>query len=169
MDVVLTTIRNMGGNLALDSIPLKGTTLSLSIPVSVAIIQALIARCGGIDLAIPVTSVKSTAEVSTDSIFFSDSGPMLFHSGKEIEVRSLRRIFRQPEIDYDSGTFVQVIMTDLGGKQVGLLVDRVIGQHEIFIRPLLEPLSSIRGISGATVGGDGGIIFVTDTAACAAA
>ncbi len=167
MDVVQTTIKNMGGSISIESLPSRGTSVLLSLPVSVAIIQALIARCGNLELAVPVSSVNSTCEVSTDSIFFSDSGPMLFHNGKEIEVKSLRRFFREPEFDYESSGTLQVLMTEMKGKPVGLMVDRVLCQQEVFVRPLSSPLSSIRGLSGATVTGSGGIVFVTDTAACA--
>lgn len=169
MDVVQTTIRNMGGNMNITSELSRGTSISLSLPVSVAIIQALIAKCGEIELAIPVNTVASTAETSTDTVFFSESGPMLFHNNAEIELRSLRKLFRQPDYDYDATEPLQILMTDFNSRQVGLIVDRVLCQQEIFIRPLAEPLSLIRGLSGATVTGDGKIIFVTDTAACATA
>ena len=166
MDVVKTAIQSIGGILQINSTLGSGTSISLRIPVSTAIIQALIAECGDLDLAIPVASITKTQEINTDSIFFRDRQPFLYQNNNELELRSLRRFYRQPDNDYDSSRVVQILITETNGRSVGLIVDRVICQQEIFVRPLSEPLSSLRGISGATLMGDGRIIFVTDTAAC---
>lgn len=168
MDVVRSAIQALGGTLAIDSTPGKGTDITLNLPVSTAIMHALLIACGDLQIAVPTNAVTGTLEISPDSIIRKDGDLKLHHNGNDVPLRSLARFFRQPE-PQGQQTLLPVILTESNRQPVGLLADRILGQQELFIRPLQPPISSLRGLSGTCLTGSGQIIFMVDPAACAAA
>ncbi len=165
MDVVKTSIHSIGGSLSISSVPGNGTSITISLPLSVAIVQALIVNCGKMPLAVPVSAINSICEIRRDEIVQRGNDLYMLHDGKEVPVRNLPRFFRQSENLPDSD-LLPVLMTESNRQPVGLLVDRLVEQQEIFIRPLLHPLADLRGISASSLMGNGQIIFVVDPAAC---
>ncbi len=165
MDVVQNAIQTIGGILAIDSTPGRGATVSLRLPLSVAIIHALLVTCGELLLAVPVSAVTSTREVLPQEISQTGNDLYLEHDGRSIPLRNLPRFFRQSE-KMSEKALLPVLLTESNKQPVGLLVDRLLGQQEIFTRPLRHPLADLRGISGSALLGDGQIVFVVDPAAC---
>ncbi|NJD39610.1 MAG: chemotaxis protein CheA [Geobacter sp.] len=168
MDVVRSTIQALGGTLTIDSTPAKGTVITLNLPISTAIMHALLVACGNLQIAVPTNAVTGTLEISPEAVSHNDGELKLRHKGNEIPLRSLARLFCQPE-PQGQQALLPVILTESNRQPVGLLADRILGQQELFIRPLQPPLSSLRGLSGACLTGSGQIIFMVDPAACAAA
>lgn len=165
MDVVRHAIQGIGGTLNITSIPGQGSTIALKLPISVAIIHALLVGCGELLLAIPVSAITGTREIHQYEVIKKGRQLYLKHDGQDIPLRNLPGFFRQKEPLSDS-TLLSIVLTESNKQPVGLLVDRLLGQQEIFTRPLLPPLSDLRGISGSCLLGDGQIIFVVDPAAC---
>lgn len=165
MDVVQSTIHCLGGGLVIHSTPGRGSTFALRIPLSVAIIHALMVTCGELLLAVPVSVVTSTCEVQRQDIIQKGRDLLLVHKGQEIPLRNLPSFFRQRETLPEHG-LLPVLLTESGDQTVALLIDRLIGQQELFTRPLRPPLSELRGISGSCLLGNGQIVFVVDPVAC---
>jgi two-component system chemotaxis sensor kinase CheA len=165
MDVVQSTIKTIGGTLSIDSIPGHGSTIALRLPLSVAIIHALLVSCGKLILAVPVSAITSTCEVPLDRIIQKGRHQFFEKDGQQIPLRNLPVFFRQNAIQPEHGV-VPVLLTESNKQPVGLLVDRLLGQQEIFTRPLSHPLADLRGISGSCLMGNGQIVFVVDPNAC---
>ncbi|WP_277058167.1 chemotaxis protein CheA [Trichlorobacter lovleyi] len=165
MDVVQSAIQTIGGTLTIDSLPGSGTTITLRLPVSVAIIHALMVRCGELQLAVPVSAVTSTCEIRHHEILQRGRELYLLRDGAEIPLRNLPRFFRQKETLPDN-SLLPVLLTESNKQPVGLLVDRLLGQQEVFVRPLHHPLADLRGISGSCLLGSGQIVFIVDPNAC---
>lgn len=168
MDVVRSAIQTLGGTLTIDSTPGKGTDITLILPISTAIMHALLVACGELQIAVPINAVTGTLEISPAAINRTDGDAKAHLNGNEIPLRSLARFFHQPE-PQDQRALLPVVLIESNRQPMGLLADRILGQHELFIRPLQPPLSSLRGLSGACLTGSGQIIFMVDPAACAAA
>jgi two-component system, chemotaxis family, sensor kinase CheA len=165
MDVVRNTIQAVGGSLAIDATPGRGSNITMSLPLSVAIIHALLVTCGELLLAVPVSAVTTTLEVHQQEIIQLGRDLYLECDGRKIPLRNLPRFFRQSE-KRSERALLPVLLTESNKQPVGLLVDRLLGQQEIFTRPLRHPLADLRGISGSALLGNGQIVFVVDPAAC---
>jgi two-component system chemotaxis sensor kinase CheA len=166
MDVVSHAIHTIGGTLSIASNQGEGTRITMRLPISISIIQALMVRCGKLSLAVPICNIQRTIEISSHQAV-EKNGTLSFDlDGINIPLRRLSRIFRQESQEHLSG-ILSVIITEANGFPTGLLVDNIIRQQELFVRPLSTPLSSLKGVAGATTSGDGQILFVLDVAACA--
>lgn len=165
MDVVQNAIQTIGGTLTVDSTPGHGSTITLRLPISVAIIHALMVTCGELLLAVPVSAITSTCEAQRNEIIQKGRDLYLLRDGAEIPIRNLPRFFRQREALSDSA-ILPILLTESNKQPIGLLVDRLLGQQEIFTRPLRHPLTDLRGISGSCLLGNGQIVFIVDPAAC---
>lgn len=165
MDVVQNAIQTIGGTLTVDSTPGHGSTITLRLPISVAIIHALMVTCGELLLAVPVSAITSTCEVQRNEIIQKGRDLYLLRDGAEIPIRNLPRFFRQREALSDNA-ILPILLTESNKQPIGLLVDRLLGQQEIFTRPLCHPLTDLRGISGSCLLGNGQIVFIVDPAAC---
>ena len=167
MDVVQHAVKSIGGSLSISSEPGRGSTITLQLPISVAIIHAMLVVCGNLTLAVPVSALNGTLEVRSEQIIQRGRDLFLQHADTELPLRNLPQFFRQPSQPAESG-WLPVLLTEFNRKPVGLLVDRVLGQQEIFTRKLKPPLSEVRGVSGSCLLGSGQVVFVIDPAACAA-
>jgi two-component system chemotaxis sensor kinase CheA len=165
MDVVQNAIQNIGGSLLIDSIPGCGSTFALRLPLSVAIIHALMVTCGELLLAVPVNAITSTREVRRQQIIQRGHDLFFEHEGREIPLRNLPRFFRQQK-ELPADGLLPILLTESNKQPVGLLVDRLLGQQEIFSRPLCHPLADLQGISGSCLLGNGQIVFIVDPLAC---
>lgn len=160
MDVVKTAVERLGGVLLIDSTPGLGTRLTLKLPLSLSIIRALMVDCADMRLALPITRVLKTVEVTSAEIQSSGRQLMIDYLGDMLPLLSLRKILNCPKGDA-SGT-ISVVITDVLGRRVGLVVDRLIHQREIFVQRLPAPFDRIRGCHEGTILGDGRIVFLLD-------
>jgi two-component system chemotaxis sensor kinase CheA len=160
MDVVKSAVENLGGVLDIQSQPGKGTRMVLQLPLSVAIIQVLLVECAGHTVAIPITRVLRTLEVQRHEVRSSGRQLVITRDEELIPLLSLRKILGLPVGAHGAG--IQMIVTELRGRQVGLVVDRLTGQREVFVQALNFPLNQMAGVTGATILGDGRIVFLLD-------
>ncbi|AMV73860.1 hypothetical protein JCM30471_22810 [Desulfuromonas carbonis] len=160
MDVVKSAVENLGGLLDIQSQPGAGTRIILQLPLSVAIIQVLLVTCGGQTLAIPITRVVRTLEVPRNEVRSSGRQLVIRLDEDVVPLLSLHKILGLPPASPGGG--VQMVITELRGRRVGLVVDRLAGQREVFVKALEFPLNQIAGLSGAAILGDGHIVFLLD-------
>lgn len=166
MDVVRSNLAGMGGMVDIASRPGRGTTVTITLPITLAIIQALIVGVGDERYAIPLNSVLETLVVEPDEIAHSEGREILNLRGEPLLLRRLAEEFELPGAARDERQFVVVL--GMGEQRLGLLVDRLEGQQDAVIKPIKGPLQQIRGIAGATELGDRGAILVIDVSAIVA-
>ncbi|MFK7894287.1 MAG: chemotaxis protein CheA [Myxococcota bacterium] len=163
MDVVRSNLAEMGGMVDLSSEVGVGTTVTITLPITLAIIQALIVRVGEERYAIPLNSVLETMSVEPDQIGSSEGREVLNLRGEPLLLRRLCEEFELPCQTRDRRQFCVVL--GMGAQRLGLLVDALEGQQDTVIKPIKGPLQQIRGITGATELGDRGAILVIDVSA----
>jgi two-component system chemotaxis sensor kinase CheA len=166
MDAVKSAVHALGGTLAIESEIGRGSRFILRLPITVSIIHALLVDCGGLRIAFPVNAVARTIELRRSDIFEDNGRKVLALDGRNIPIRSLNRLLGQ-EISPVSGPIVPAVVTEAGGSPIALITDRLLGQQEIFVKPLGIPLGRMKGLTGGAITGDGRIVFVVDASALA--
>ncbi|MGD0231322.1 MAG: chemotaxis protein CheA [Syntrophorhabdales bacterium] len=162
MDVVKTNIEKMNGQVSIDSEEGGWTRLSLRLPLTLAIMRALIVRVFDDLFAIPLNTVTELVRLEEGLIKSVDKKEVLVLRDKVIPVVDLARVFGRGAAE-DADRYV--IICNIGERTIGLKARAVEGQEEVVIKPLGEFLGNIKGIGGATIRGDGRAILILDMSA----
>ena len=167
MDVVKTNVEKIGGTIELDSIAGKGTTFVIKIPLTLAIVSALIVECRGVRFAIPQISVVELVRASANSkhtIEMINEAPVLRLRGRLLPLVSLSRILGMGDSEgvVASGSETFIVVSRVGAHSFGLIVDRVFDTEEIVVKPVSPMLRDISVYAGNTILGDGSIIMILD-------
>lgn len=160
MDVVKTAVERLGGVLLIDSTPGQGSRMTMKLPLSVAIIRVLMIECAGSLLGMPITRVLQTVEIAPQDVQTSGKQLVISLNGELLPMLSLRKILRQPK--GPAPTSLPLVITEVFGRKVGLVVDRLVGQQEVFVQTLPSPFDRLRGNNGGAILGDGRIMFLLD-------
>ncbi len=163
MDVVRENVTALGGLVHVESKHGRGTTISLTLPITLAIIQALVVGIGDQRFAIPLTSVLETLLIDPVEILRSEGRELLNLRGEPLPLRRLHVEFGLPAPA--EATRQAVVVVGLGDVRAGLLVERLEGQQDAVLKPIQGPVRNVRGIAGATELGDRGTVLVIDVAA----
>ncbi len=170
MDVVASEIKKLGGSLRISSVTGQGTNFTVRLPFTLAITQALIVRTGDEVYALPLPSVEGVARIPRRELesLLSQSEPSYEYGEQTYKFRHLGMYLGgQPaELPQDEA-FVPVILVKAGEYSAALLTDEMLASREIVVKSVGPQLTSIRGISGATILGDGRIILILDVTALA--
>ena len=164
MDVVKTNIEKLNGVIEIESKKGIGTTLKLKIPLTLAIIQALLVAIQEEYYAIPLSSVLETVRISQDEIYSIDGKSVLRLRDEVLSLVRLSDIFDVKTI-LESNNDVYVVIVGLAEQKIGIIVDYLVGQEEIVIKSLGYYLKGTDGIAGASVRGDGKITLIVDVPA----
>ncbi len=164
MDVVKTNIEKLNGIIDIDSQLGKGSTFKLKIPLTLAIMQALLVSTQEEYFAIPLSSVLETVRVSMDEIYTIEGKNVLKLRDEVLSLVRLSDLFGVDEV-FDNGEHAYVVVIGLAESKLGIVVDGLVGQEEIVIKSMGDYLKGIEGIAGATIRGDGGVTLITDVAA----
>jgi two-component system, chemotaxis family, sensor kinase CheA len=164
MDVVKTNIEKLNGMIDIDSEVGHGTSMKLKIPLTLAIIQALLVGVQEEYYAIPLASVLETVRISKDDIYTVENRSVMRLRDEVLSLVHIGDIFEVERV-FDSSEHAYVVVLGLAESKIGLIVDTLIGQEEIVIKSLGEYLKGIEGIAGATIRGDGGVTLIVDVAA----
>ena len=159
MSVVQGAIRELGGTLALDTAPGEGTRFIIELPVSLAIADAIIATVGSQTFAIPQSSVREVIEVEPMTLRAIENHEIAPYRGGVLPIVRLANVFRMGSKPRRA---LHVFVVGQGLTAVGVAVDRIVGQREIVVRPMLDPLVRVEGITGATDLGDGRVVLILD-------
>jgi two-component system chemotaxis sensor kinase CheA len=160
MDIVRSNLAALGGVVDVVSTPGRGTAIAMTLPITLAIIQSLIVGVRDRRFAIPLNSVLETLVIDPGAIQLSEGRALLNLRGTPL---LLRRI--DEEFGLTGGARAArpcVIVIGVGDQRVGLIVDRLEGQQDTVIKPILGPVQNMRGISGATDLGDQDPVLVLD-------
>ncbi|MFQ6007013.1 MAG: response regulator, partial [Woeseia sp.] len=165
MDVVANEIKKLGGSLRISSVTGQGTNFTVRLPFTLAITQALIVRTGDEVYALPLPTVEGVARIARADLenLLSQSEPSYEYGEETYRFRHLGMYLggqsaKLPEDD----SFVPVILVRAGEFSAALLTDEMLASREIVVKSVGPQLASIRGISGATILGDGRIVLILD-------
>jgi len=164
MDVVKTNIEKVNGIIDIESEKGQGSSIRLKIPLTLAIIQALLVGVQEEHYAIPLSSVLETVRISKDEIYTVEGRSVMRLRDDVLSLVHIGDIFEVERI-LDSSEHAYVVVLGLGAQKLGLIVDTLVGQEEIVIKSLGEYLKGIEGIAGATIRGDGGVTLIVDVVA----
>lgn len=159
MDVVKKKIEALRGSVDIDSIKGEGTTITIKLPLTLAIIDGLLVKIGDEKFVLPLLSIEECIELTAKDLQNSHGRNVIYSRSEIIPFINLREKFsiegEKPEIE-------QIIITEIDGQRVGFVVDSVIGKHQTVIKSLGKIYKDVKGISGATILGDGTIGMILD-------
>ena len=168
MDVVANEIKKLGGSLRISSVTGQGTNFTVRLPFTLAITQALIVRIGDEVYALPLPSVEGVARIPRRELegLLSQSEPSYEYGEQTYKFRHLGMYLggQAAQLSEDEA-FVPVILVKAGEYSAALLTDEMLTSREIVVKSVGPQLTSIRGISGATILGDGRIVLILDVTA----
>jgi two-component system chemotaxis sensor kinase CheA len=161
MDVVKKNIEKLNGTLEVDTTPGLSTRIRIKIPLTLAIIPALLVRVTDELFTIPLSVVDETLRVFKDEISVIEGVDVMYLRDETIPLIRLRDVFNMDtRSEIAEKSFVVIVNT--GQRRVGLIVDHMLGQEEVVIKPLEDYLQENSGFSGATILGDGQISLILD-------
>jgi len=164
MDVVRTNIEKIGGTVELNSIEGKGSTFLIKIPLTLAIVSALVVECSGERFAIPQISVLELVRASIESenkIEMINESPVLRLRNRLLPLVHLHDLLKLGEKKDNDGEMF-IVVTQVGAYSFGIIVDRVFDTEEIVVKPVAPILRNIPYYSGNTILGDGSVIMIID-------
>jgi chemosensory pili system protein ChpA (sensor histidine kinase/response regulator) len=166
MDVVANEIKQLGGSLSIESQPGKGTTFVLRLPFTLAVTQAILVRIGESTFAIPMTSVQGVARITPDelAIHMASDEPSFLHNGEDYGIHDLGDLLGLPPTYAADEPQIPLLLTRAGDLRAAIRIDAVIGSREIVVKSVGPQISSVPGLLGATIMGDGSVLIILDLA-----
>jgi len=168
MDVVANEVKKLGGSLRISSVTGQGTNFTVRLPFTLAITQSLVVRTGEEVYALPLPSVEGVARIPRGELenLLSQSEPSFQYGEETYKFRHLGMYLGGQAANLPKDEpFIPVILVRAGEFSAALLTDEMIASREIVVKTIGPQLASIRGISGATILGDGRIVLILDIAA----
>ena len=160
MDVVRTNIKNLKGSVAISSELGKGTRFTLTLPLTLAIIDALMVNVAGEEFAIPLDAVSETTKIEAKRLTDVNGRKAVTLRGEVLGLVYMADLLDLPRSEETDVLSVVVIHDN--DRRLGIVVDKLHERQEIVIKPLGEYLGDLKGISGATIMGDGSVILILD-------
>jgi len=162
MDVVKTKIASLGGTVDVISELGKGTTFIIRLPLTLQIIQALLVKIGDETMAISLGYIDRVLDYEENMIKRTNNKEVMIFNENVIPVIRVNEVL---DIDHNGESKNYVVIVKVGEKSVGLLVNGLLGQQEIVIKPLGKTLQNLKEYIGATILGDGLVTLILDVAA----
>ena len=161
MDVVRRVVAAMSGTLEISTNAGVGTTFTIRLPLTLAIVRVMLVRIAGAIYALPVDCVAESLRLDLDAIRRGRSGETVLHRGRELPVIRGAEYFELADA-VSSAEKILVAVVSAGNREIGLVVDEFIAEQEIVVKPLSDLVGPVPGISGGTILGDGAIALIVD-------
>ena len=161
MDAVKTKIESLGGTVEVETKLNQGSRFKIKLPLTLAIIQALLVAVGPEKYAIPLGSIDSTINIQQSDIKTVQNQEVILLRGQIIPIVRLANILSVPGMQSENQELF-VVVVHMGDQRAGIIVDTLIGQQEIVIKSLGKLLTGIKSIAGATILGDGQVALILD-------
>ncbi len=165
MDVVRSKIETLGGHVDVETKIDEGSVFKIKLPLTLAIIQALLVKVQEEMYAIPLGSIDSTINITQEDIKTVRNREVIVLRGQIIPIIRLGDILNVPRVNETENDDIFVVVVHIGERKAGIVVDNLIGQQEIVIKTLGKLLAGLKVISGATVLGDGRVAMILDVSA----
>ncbi len=162
MDVVKTGITSLNGSIEINSELGKGTVISIKVPLTLAIMSTLMVRLKDQLFSLPLVNVNEIFHLDLSKTNIMDGKRVVIVRGKTLPLYYLNNWLVNGESNAPLPTEGHVVVVHIGTQKVGFIVDELIGQEEVVIKPLGAMLHGISGLAGATITGDGGIALILD-------
>ena len=162
LDVVKTHIEKLNGTVTVVSERNRGTRFTIKLPLTLAIIQGLLIRVGEEVYSIPITSVIESHRVRSEEINRMDSYEVFNVRNEVISLLRLNRLFGVPSVEKGDDGHHYIVIVGTAEKKVGLMVDSLIGEEDVVIKPLKDQFTNSPGIAGASILGDGSVSLIID-------
>jgi len=159
MDVVKQSIEALRGFIDITSQMGKGTTITIKLPLTLAIIESLMVKIGEEFFVMPLSLVEECVELTQTDIEQAHGRNLANVRGVLVPYIPLRERFQLGERNLG---IQHVVVTEIAGERIGLLVDSVIGEHQTVIKSLGKMYRDVQGVSGATILGDGSVALILD-------
>ncbi|KNZ70863.1 CheA signal transduction histidine kinase [Thermincola ferriacetica] len=164
LDVVKNKIEALSGNIQIESKMGEGTRFKIQLPLTLAIIQALLVRLEAEIYAIPLSFIAETTSIMPGQINSVNDQEVMLLRGDVLPLIKLHKVFNVPPSDIEKEEEINVVIVRKGEKRAGLIVDALMGQQEIVIKSLGSLLGGIPMIAGATILGNGQVSLIIDVA-----
>ncbi|MEP7043286.1 MAG: Hpt domain-containing protein [Dokdonella sp.] len=166
MDVVHNEIKQLGGSLAIDSKIGSGTNFTIRLPFTLAVTQAILVKLGDSSYAIPMSSVQGVARIARDDLDrrIAAGNPKHIYGGEEFVIYDLAQLLGVPRGRPGDDVQVPLLMTRTGDQRAAVRIDAVVGSREVVVKSVGPQVSSVPGIFGATIMGDGSVVMILDLA-----
>ena len=162
MDVVKNKIESLGGLIDVETKLDEGSKFKIRLPLTLAIIQALLVKVQEEIYAIPLGSIDSTINITTDNIKTIQNREVILLRGQIIPIIRLNDVLQVPKVEENNDKDLFVVVVHMGDQKAGIIVDNLIGQQEIVIKTLGKLLAGIKVIAGATILGNGQVALILD-------
>ena len=160
LDVVKTMINNIKGSISINSVKGQGTSFIIKIPLTLAIIQGLLVRVGSEIYSIPIANVIESQCININEISHIDNYEIMNVRNEVISVLRLSRLFNIQESQMGEECYIVIVGTQ--EKKIGVMVDALIGEEDVVIKPLRDKFTNSPGIAGASILGDGSVSLIID-------
>ena len=160
LDVVRTHIEKLNGTVQIESRPNAGSRFIIRLPLTLAIIQGLLVRVGKEVYSIPITSVIESHRVTADDVSKIDNYEVFNVRDEVISLLRLNRLFGIQ--NRENAEFSYIVIVGTSDKKIGLMVDSLIGEEDVVIKPLRDQFTNSPGIAGASILGDGSVSLIID-------
>ncbi|MFI5310474.1 MAG: chemotaxis protein CheA, partial [Gemmatimonadales bacterium] len=161
IDAVMSKVRALGGSVQMASVEGAGTVVTIRLPITLAIVRAILARSGGERYALPLTHVRETLEYGEQTVQHVQGREVLVLRDEVLPLMRLRDVVRQGDVAPEGG---EIVVIEQGDRRSGLLVDELIGQEEIVVKPFDAARDGLALFSGATILADGAPALIMDVA-----
>jgi two-component system chemotaxis sensor kinase CheA len=161
MDVVRTNITKLKGIVEIESEKGVGSTFIIKLPLTLAIIQALLVQAGGEIYCIPLNSVLEVVRVEAGEISTVNGQEVVRLRNAVLPIARIARVMGAPALSHGS-EWIYVVVVGLANQRLGVVVDSLLGQKEVVIKSLGSYLGTVMGIAGSTILGDGQVIMILD-------
>ena len=163
MDVVVRKIQNMGGRVEISSTPGQGSCFSLTLPLTLAVLDGMIVRVGEDNYIIPITSIVESLRPSSKEVHqVTGGGEVLSIRDDYITLIHLSRLFNTPNAAEKASDGLVVVVETGACTRVGLVVDELLGQQQVVIKSLEANYQRVAGVGGATILGNGMVAMILD-------